>query len=360
MIDLIEHEAEQRMIKNCISKAIQYYQTNDIALGNHNNLNSLGMRTIPDPKAYNVEHVKKVTEDYFKSLVYGADDGTVDGNLTYKAMATQAYSNTFHIANMFLGVYCKDKYRVNGSCWTDYKKNDEQSMMVYMLERIVYYWNNNSSNPGVPSGSGRMSDLAAENPFLPLHLAVNNWIARNMIISLLGNTKKLVRNINGHKRVMLLTAIFHQRPNPVASVESSGSMSGPMAALNMNTILVPPWLRSTRISLFLVPLNRIHIWSMISDQYIWKGIKMSKTNLPHRRMRVSLCLVRILSNLPTPLPLHLPAPLPLHLLACLHLSACHLLLHLHPLSHLLRLQRLTKELKKGPQKRQQPNGQGVS
>ncbi|KAI7892334.1 uncharacterized protein EV154DRAFT_550899 [Mucor mucedo] len=132
-------------------------------------------------------------------------------------MATQAYSNTFHVANMFLVVYCKDKYRVNGSCWTDYKKTDEHIMMVYMLERIVFYWNNNSSNPAVPSGSGRMSDLAAENPFLPLHLAVNNWIARNMIISLLGNTKKL-------------------RPNPVASVESSGSMSGPMAALNMNTI----------------------------------------------------------------------------------------------------------------------------
>ncbi|KAI7891139.1 uncharacterized protein EV154DRAFT_588837 [Mucor mucedo] len=231
-----EHKAEQRMIKNCISKAIQYYQTNDIALGNHNNLNSLGMRTIPDPKAYNVEHVKKVTKDYFKTLVYGADDETVKENPMYEAMATQAYSNTFHIANMFLGVYCKDKYRVNGSCWTDYKKKDWHIIMVYMLERIVYYWNNNSSNPGVPSGSGRMSDLAAENPFLPLHLAMNNWIARNMIISLLGNTKKLVRNINGHKRVMLLTTIFHQRPNPVASVESSGSMSGPMAALNMNTI----------------------------------------------------------------------------------------------------------------------------
>ncbi|KAI7887868.1 uncharacterized protein EV154DRAFT_595118 [Mucor mucedo] len=219
-----EHEAEQRMIKNCISKAIQYYQTNDIALGNHNNLNSLGMRT-----AYNVEHVKKVTEDYFKTLVYGADDGTVDGNLTYKAMATQAYSNTVHIANMFLGVYCKDKYRVNGSCWSDYKKNDEHIIMVYMLERIVYYWNNNSSNPGVPSGSGRMSDLAAENPFLPLHLAMNNWIARNMIISLLGNTKKLVP----HKpRSKCRIFWIHVRPHGCAQHEYHSR--SPMAALNTN------------------------------------------------------------------------------------------------------------------------------
>ncbi|KAG2192506.1 hypothetical protein INT47_005071 [Mucor saturninus] len=230
-----EQEAEECIIKNCISKAIQYYQTNDLVLGNHNNLNSLGMRNIPDPKSYTVDHVKDVTKAYFKTLAYGPDGETGETNSVYDEMAFQAYRNTYHVANVFLGVYCKSKYGVNGSCWSDYKKNDEQSMMVYMLERIVFYWNNNSSNPGVPSGSGRMSDLAAANPFLPLYLAKNSWIARGMIISLMGNAKKIVRNINGHKRGMLLTAIFHQRPNPVASMASSGSMSGPMAALNMNT-----------------------------------------------------------------------------------------------------------------------------
>ncbi|KAG2201459.1 hypothetical protein INT47_001508 [Mucor saturninus] len=222
MINLIEQEAEERIIRNCISNAIQYYQTNDLVLGNHKNWNSLGMRNIPDPKSYKVKHVKDVTKAYFKTLAYGPDGETGEKNSVYDEMAFQAYRNTYHVANVFLGVYCKSKYGVNGSCWSDYKKNDEQNMMVYMLERIVFYWNKNSSNPGVPSGTGRMSDLAAANPFLPLYLAKNSWIAR-------------VRNINGHKRVMLLTAIFHQRTNPVASMGSSGSMSGPMAALNMNT-----------------------------------------------------------------------------------------------------------------------------
>ncbi|KAG2190756.1 hypothetical protein INT47_010360 [Mucor saturninus] len=141
-----KQEAEERIIKNCISKAIQYYQTNDLVLGNHNNLNSLGMRNIPDPKSYNVDHVKDVTKAYFKTLAYGPDGETDETNSVYDEMAFQAYRNTYHVANVFLGVYCKR--------------------------------------------SGRMSDLAAENSFLPLYLAKNSWIARGMIISLMGNAKK--------------------------------------------------------------------------------------------------------------------------------------------------------------------------
>ncbi|KAG2190757.1 hypothetical protein INT47_010361 [Mucor saturninus] len=135
---------------------------------------------------------------------------------------------------------------------------------------------------------------------------------------------------------MLLTAIFHQRPNPAASMASSESMSGPMAALNMNP--TPRFI-----------VSNPHLEHDFRPVYL-EGVS-DEQDQPAPSWNESFSVPGT-DSLQSRRPLYLPV--------CLHLSACHLPLHLHPLSHLLHPQRLTKGLKKRLRKRLQRKGQTES
>ncbi|KAI7865059.1 uncharacterized protein EV154DRAFT_608242 [Mucor mucedo] len=133
------------------------------------------------------------TEKYFRSLANEDDFDLLNQekrDAMFKKKAELAYNNTFHITGTFLSVYFASNYGVDGYCWSDLKKLQKQQTVLYTLERILYNWNCYDGQPGIPTGSGRMFDLTVSSPVVPTHLAINNWISKNMVIYSLGNAKK--------------------------------------------------------------------------------------------------------------------------------------------------------------------------
>ena len=204
-ICITEQENDERRFRECIARAIRYYDAQDRAHGIHGNWNSLGERTIPVVKPYLVSAVKEETEKYFRSLSHEDEFDLVDQaerDAMFKKKAELAYNNTFHITGTFLSVYFGSNYGVDGYCWSDLKKPNQQQTVLYTLERILYNWNCYDGQPGIPTGSGRMFDLTVSSPVVPTHLAINNWISKNMVIYSLGNAKKTVSNIGVYSFVI--------------------------------------------------------------------------------------------------------------------------------------------------------------
>ncbi|KAI7873261.1 uncharacterized protein EV154DRAFT_579439 [Mucor mucedo] len=169
-----EQENDERRFRECIARAIRYYDAQDRAHGIHGNWNSLGERTIPVVKPYLVSAVKEETEKYFRSLANEDEFDLVDQterNAMFKKKAELAYNNTFHITGTFLSIYFGSNYGVDGYCWSDLKKPNQQQTVLYTLERILYNWNCYDGQPGIPTGSGRMFDLTVSSPVVPTHLA---------------------------------------------------------------------------------------------------------------------------------------------------------------------------------------------
>ncbi|KAI7888273.1 uncharacterized protein EV154DRAFT_566524 [Mucor mucedo] len=181
-----EQENDERRFRECIARAIRYYDAQDRAHGIYGNWNSLGERTIPVVKPYLVSAEKR--------------------DPMFKKKAELAYNNTFHITGTFLSVYFGSNYGVDGYCWSDVKKPNQHQNVLYTLERILYNWNCYDGQPGIPMGSGRMFDLTVSSPVVPTHMAINNWISKNMVIYSLGNAKKTRPKPDGLQSSLSMTS----------------------------------------------------------------------------------------------------------------------------------------------------------
>ncbi|KAG2191620.1 hypothetical protein INT47_011533, partial [Mucor saturninus] len=229
-------EAVAMKLRETITKAMDYYKAKFSAYGlcvecmisSHgfdDNTNHLGRRTIPREKTiYTVQLVLDVTSTYFKGL-----DGSVNYENNNKALlalegkASKAYHNTHHLCRVFLAANLGDRFGVNGVNWSKIEKR-ERKEIIYMIESIVHYWNKRSGDSGVPpedDAASRIFDLDAITPMVPLHLADENWIACEMVKSLLLNKKKDRRNNHN---------LFENFREPL-----SESMLGGMANLRVNS-----------------------------------------------------------------------------------------------------------------------------
>lgn len=174
-----------------VVNAINYYMTNDIPKGIHVACNSLGARSLPPLIKYSTNNVIQVTFNYMKSLIPNI---TSDMEAKLKTKATEAYANVFNICKHILTALLGERYGENGCTWTMLSKK-EKDEIVYVFERIAFYWNKRSGvNIGTPVeqyNGDLVSIIDTDNPMMPLHLAENNWMAVSLIQPLLRNARRV-------------------------------------------------------------------------------------------------------------------------------------------------------------------------
>ncbi|KAG2201861.1 hypothetical protein INT47_004418 [Mucor saturninus] len=137
--------------------------------------------------------------------------------------------NTFHIIKKFLIVYLGERFGADGVTWNALKVN-EQDDIQYMLERIVFYWNQHTGEAvlfyGVIDNNSRwITTIPTQSGRFSLHpctwLQKIGWsvvlcfkvTTRGMVCSLMGNARK----------------------NKTTSVENTMSMTDHMTMLRMNS-----------------------------------------------------------------------------------------------------------------------------
>ncbi|KAI7892529.1 uncharacterized protein EV154DRAFT_480255 [Mucor mucedo] len=210
-----ELDFQERKFKDCIYKAIQYYKTNDSAAqGVSSNWNALEIRIINPPPKYNVEYVKTKVTDYFLSLdlneLHGIEDPDVPREKWFKMWGNLAYDNTFHIIKKFL-IYLGERFGANGVTWKALKSNIKSwKQAVAVLD----------GEAGIPTQSGRHFELTVPVLVAPLYLAVDNWMVREMVCSLMGNARKHLIVIYYH-----FSATSEQPVVPTAREQSAVSVS---------------------------------------------------------------------------------------------------------------------------------------
>lgn len=170
-----------------VVKAVAYYKEHVIPNGIHTSCNSLGVRSI-NVCAYTKKTVIDTVAAYWRSLA-----GTYTEDQA-KERATAAYNNVFTICQHFLKALYQERFGKNGVIWRGIPAN-EQNEVLYMFERIAYFWNKRSGlNVGTPVEAypgDLISVIDAENPMLPMHLADKNWISKNMIQIMLRNSARV-------------------------------------------------------------------------------------------------------------------------------------------------------------------------
>ncbi|KAG2207422.1 hypothetical protein INT47_006897 [Mucor saturninus] len=288
-----ELDFQERKFKDCIYKAIQYYKTNDSAQGVYSNWNALGVRTINPPPKYNVEYVKTKVTDHFLSLdpnkLHGTEDPDVPREHWFEMWGNLAYDNTFHIIKKFLIVYLGERFGADGVTWNALKVN-EQDDIQYMLERIVFYWNQHSGEAGIPSQSGRHFELTAPVLVAPLYLATKNWMVRGMVCSLMGNARK----------------------NQTTSVANTMSMTDHMTMLRMNSSfsatseqpVVPIALEQSAVSVSLVRQQPV-VENSSFQPVILDDLRRSQSELISTQVEEFSIPATV-----SPLPSHSPSPSP--------------------------------------------------